>query len=242
MEYKTETYNDRELLLDTRKQVLFFFGFLAICGCFFVAGYFLGKGSAQQPPTNYADAGAPGNLRTKDSPVGETYSRTNDIISEPVLPPNAIIEKSPAPPAIATAVSGDAPAEGFIPPASIDTPKPQAKENIPNKAAAAVAEKSNPSPKQATAGKATSPAKQTASANAAFSVQVAAFRVRREAEIKAKELEAKGFEYRIETPQTSDDYYRIRVGNFATRAEAATMANRLKGSGFDTMITQNKGN
>jgi len=73
-------------------------------------------------------------------------------------------------------------------------------------------------------------------------VQVAAFRVLREAEIKARELESKGFEPRIEMPQTSDDYYRLRIGRFATRTEAADVASRLKGNGFDTMIIETKGN
>ena len=78
MEYQTEAYNERELVLDTRKQVLVFFGFLVICGCFFVVGYVFGKGAAQRTSTNYADVGAAVNLRMKDNPGSDAYSRMNE--------------------------------------------------------------------------------------------------------------------------------------------------------------------
>ena len=64
-----------------------------------------------------------------------------------------------------------------------------------------------------------------------YSVQVGAFRVRREAETKGKMLKAKGFECRIDLPETPDDLYLVKVGRFSSRAEAKAMQLRLKKSG-----------
>jgi len=248
MAHQTETDIDNEPVLDidSRKGVLIFFGFLVICGCFFVAGYVMGN-KAVPSPENYADASLDGNLRAKGNSGIETYSRLNETAVEPVKPPSSVIEPAPAPPEIivpyaavsdrdrrepseiAPAASPAVSTPVVSTPVTVDKPKPQ-----PNEAANKTA-----SP---TAVKATSPAKQAASATAAYSVQVAAFRARREAEIKAGELEAKGFDARIESPPTPGDYYRLKVGSFATRAAAAEMAERLKQNGFDTMISETKGN
>lgn len=73
-----------------------------------------------------------------------------------------------------------------------------------------------------------------------YSVQLAAFISRREAEKKAMEVEAKGFNPWIEPPLKSGDYYKIKVGSFATRAEAVEMSSQLKRNGFDTMIIESK--
>jgi len=238
MEHQIKMDTERELDLTNRTLTLIFFGFLAICGCFFVAGYILGKG-AVPTPVNYADRGDAGNSRRIDNYGAETHDRTDEIVSEPITPPSAVIEPSsarPESPGSATAVSDTvqsasletAPAVS-VPPVSIDKPKPQSKET-PNKTANASAEKPAP------------PVKQAASAKAAYSVQVAAFRARRETEPTVKELEARGFESRVEPPPTPGDYYRIKVGSFATRAEAAKMAEQLKKNGFDTMISEIKGN
>jgi len=106
----------------------------------------------------------------------------------------------------------------------------------------AVTEPTVETPKAAVPDYGISSAPQAVSTRSVYSVQVAAFRARRGAEVRAKELEAKGFEYRIEQPQTLDDYYRLRVGGFATRAEAAEMAGRLKESGFEAIIIETNGN
>jgi len=250
---QTETDNESDVLdIDSRKGVLIFFGFLIICGCFFVAGYVMGNKAAPQPE-KYADAGNTGNISRKENTGAESYNRSNEKSGEPVTLPPAVIEPPPAQTEIivpAAAVTGSEQREQLeaapdnspavsVPavsaPVLADKPKPQSKETpqkkeTPNKAAAPTAEKT------------TSPAKQASSAKPVYSVQVAAFRARREAEIKSRELEAKGFESRIEPPPTPGDYYRLKVGNFTTRAAAAEMAERLKKSGFDTMISESKGN
>ena len=243
MGHQTDIESEPVLDIDSRKGVLIFFGFLVICGCFFVAGYVMGNRAASLPE-NYADAGAAGNSRTRDNTGIETYNRISDIVSEPAQAPAAIIEPQAAPPEItvpsAAVLDNDRQepleiASDVSTPVTVNTPKPPPKETqkpreTPNNTA------------KSTAGKATPPAKQAVSAKTVYSVQVAAFRARREAEIKARELEAKGFEPRIEPPPTPGDYYRLKVGNFNTRSAAAEMAERLKKSGFDTMISESKGN
>ena len=263
MEHKKETDKERvfDLDLDNKKLILIFLVIVAVCGSFFIAGYIMGN-RGDSPPMNYAGASVAGNNSGMES-----YNRMNGAGNERDLPPSAVtvpplarsegtsskavvsasvqtdpLETTAVVPASAatdvvktkpvettSAVSAAAPVVTSVPPVSVNKPDPQPKETTGKTA-------------NATAPKITPPAKQAAVEGSLYSVQVAAFRARREAETKARELEAKGFEYRIELPPTPGDYYRIKVGNFATRAAAGEMANRLKENGFDTMITQNKGN
>jgi cell division protein FtsN len=257
MSHKTVTDDGRELVLDNRKLIIIFLGLLAICGCFFIVGYVIGNGAAvppanndeliasfapQEQRANYADAGSGGNSRTKDNSGSEVSNRMNEIAGKPVQLPSAVIDPVPAaantkvtdsmPPVQSEAAAGASSIEQpavSSPPVSVDKPRPLLNE-AQNNTAKAAAEKPVPA------------AKQTVLTGISYSVQVAAFRARREAEIKARELEDRGFEPRIELPLFADDWYRLKVGNFATRAEAASMVSRLKSNGFDTMITENKGN
>jgi len=265
MAHQAGTDKEYDLDLDNRKMVLIFFVFLAICGCFFVAGYIMGNKSDSKA-ANYADTGVAGNSKIKDNFGIETSGRNNEIVREQIPAPYAVTEPISAqpeipvpsaavsnnavtdavqqePPEIAQAVSVAAPpavSETPVSSLSSNTPEPQPKA-APNKTAAGTAdEKAATAVKQATAAKVTPPAKQAAAAKPAYSVQVAAFRARREVEIKARELEAKGFEPRIEPPQTPGDYYRLKVGSLATRAEAAELAKQLVEKGFETMITEIK--
>ena len=242
MEHQKQVDNEPDFELDNRKLVLIFLAFLAICGCFFIFGYILGLGRDSAPdPVTHTDAAIPGSSRIKDNSNVEAYDRINEIVSEPVSPPSTVIEQTK--PQAGTTVSGSEPVAPLEtanvvlnpktpvvsdPPISSDKPKTQPKETTSK-------------PAGATVGKTTTSTKQSASAKTTYSVQVAAFRVRSQAEAAVTELAAKGFDSRIEPP-TSDDYYRIKVGNFATRAEANDMTNRLQKSGFKTLITENKGN
>jgi len=259
MAHQAGTDKEYDLDLDSRKMVLIFFGFLVICGCFFVAGYIIGN-KADSRGVNYADTGAAGNSKIKDNSGIATSGRNNEIARGQIPVPSAVTEPGPAqpeipvpaaavsnnavtaapqdePPEIAKAVSAAAPpAVSETPVSSLSSNKPEPTTKVtPSKTAAGMADE-----KAATAAKSNPPAKQAATAKVAYSVQVAAFRARREVEIKARELEAKGFEPRIEPPQTPGDYYRLKVGSFATRSEASEMAKQLVEKGFETMITEIK--
>ena len=63
-------------------------------------------------------------------------------------------------------------------------------------------------------------------------MQVGAFRQRQQAEVKAKLLRSKGFDCRIEVPQSSEALYLLKVGQFKSRAEAVAVQLRLKKNGI----------
>jgi cell division protein FtsN len=72
-----------------------------------------------------------------------------------------------------------------------------------------------------------------------YSVQVGAFSIPREAEIKAKELRSRGFDCRIEEPKPPKNLYLLKVGKYQSRAEAVDMKIRLENSGFTTLLKTN---
>lgn len=75
---------------------------------------------------------------------------------------------------------------------------------------------------------------------ATYSVQVGAFRQKKELDAKTKLLEEKGFQCRTEPPQGPDQLHLLKVGIFKTRAEAVAMQLRLKKSGFPSFVKTNK--
>jgi len=83
------------------------------------------------------------------------------------------------------------------------------------------------------------PAVSAPAASAGYTVQVGAFRQRQQVEVKAQLLRSKGFDCRIEVPQSSEDLYLLKVGQFKTRAEAVEMQLRLKKSGIGSFIKTN---
>jgi cell division protein FtsN len=73
-------------------------------------------------------------------------------------------------------------------------------------------------------------------APAGYTVQVGAFRQRQQVEVKAQLLRSKGFDCRIEVPQSSEDLYLLKVGQFKSRAEAVEVQLRLKKNGIGSFI------
>jgi cell division protein FtsN len=74
---------------------------------------------------------------------------------------------------------------------------------------------------------------------AVYTVQVGAFRQRQQVEVKAQLLRSKGFDCRIEVPQSPEDLYLLKVGRFKSRAEAVAMQLRLKNYGIGSFIKTN---
>jgi cell division protein FtsN len=72
-----------------------------------------------------------------------------------------------------------------------------------------------------------------------YSVQVGAFKMKQDADDRARDLRAKGFESRVIPPEPSGQFYRVKVGSFSTRAEAVDMEQRLKNNGFDCFVKKN---
>jgi cell division protein FtsN len=69
-----------------------------------------------------------------------------------------------------------------------------------------------------------------------YSVQVGAFRLRKEADVKAKDLRAKGYDSSVETPQAPDQLFLLLVGRFDSRADAVAMQLKLKKDGFSSFV------
>jgi cell division septation protein DedD len=110
------------------------------------------------------------------------------------------------------------------------------------KPAAVAAPKATPSAKPAATPPATpaaapvdAPARNAASANAKFSVQLAAYDTRDEAEQAAKRLESRGIEARVDGDVKP---FRVRAGYYATRAQANAALATLKKQGLAGFVAE----
>jgi cell division protein FtsN len=65
---------------------------------------------------------------------------------------------------------------------------------------------------------------------------VGAFRQQKEAQIKAAELNSRGYNAAIDPPESPGGFYLLKVGRYATRAEAVAMQSRLRKAGYDSFI------
>lgn len=65
-----------------------------------------------------------------------------------------------------------------------------------------------------------------------YSVQVGAFKTRKQAETVAEDIRAKGFQSRIEAPPSPNGLYRVKVGRYNTRPEAMADQLSLKKKGY----------
>ncbi len=89
--------------------------------------------------------------------------------------------------------------------------------------------------KSETAPKADVPARDAAPANAKFSVQLAAYDTRDEAERSAKRLESRGIEARVDGEVKP---FRVRAGYYATRAQANAALATLKKQGLAGFVAE----
>ena len=80
------------------------------------------------------------------------------------------------------------------------------------------------------------PRKPPTSSKVEYTIQVGAFRQRKEVDIKAAMLKAKGYDCAIEAPQAPDQLFLLQVGRFETRAEAVRMQLKLRNDGFASFI------
>ncbi len=203
-----------EVVLDNRKLILAFVLLVAICGCFFVIGFVEGKRQGYQEGSQAAAESS-------------TASR-----AETLPPPSAAPS---APVAVATPPKeeeGETRLDWYD---SVNRPDRDAE------AARKILPPSSPPPAAAVKSESPAPAApKTETARAAgpsgYTVQVGAFRQKSEAETKARQLKAKGFESRIEPPESPEDLYLIQVGRFKSRADAVAMQLRLKKSGFASFV------
>jgi cell division protein FtsN len=158
-----------------------------------------------------------GSAPTKEMPVPETFSPSTAAMKEA---PKEKPEERPLEWYKSMSGKGETP-EITVPPAV--KPIPIAKE----KAA---------SP---TVTPATKPPAKIAAASSSYTVQVGAFRQKKQVDAKAEVLRSKGFDCRIEFPESEEGLYLLKVGRFKSRAEAVAMQLRLKKNGWSSFIKTN---
>jgi cell division protein FtsN len=219
-----------ELVLDNRKFIIAFVVLIAICGCFFVLGFIEGKRQGLQegaqaavvsPPVTSPDESQTTAAKPVDS--GASATPAKEDAGEQQLSWYKNANRRDGEPEVTPKTSESGPAKKAAAPAPVSKPAVESA----GKSAGVATARPAPQEKPAVAGPVT------------YSVQVGAFRVRREAENKAKALKAKGFDCRIEVPRSPDALYLLKVGKFSSRAEAVSMQLSLKKSGFNSFIKTN---
>jgi len=219
-----------ELVLDSRKFIIAFVVLIAICGCFFVLGFIEGKRQGLQEGTQTAAVAAPvtrpdesQTAVAKPSVADTSAAAVKEDAGDQQLNWYKNVNRRDGEPEVAPKLTESTSAKKAAEPA----PAPKPAVEPAKKATEVPAAKPAPQEKPAVAGPVT------------YSVQVGAFRVRREAENKAKTLKAKGFDCRIEVPRSPDELYLLKVGKFASRADAVAMQLNLKKSGINSFIKTN---
>jgi len=204
-----------ELVLDARRLILACALVIFVCGVFFVLGFVEGK--RQILEASLTERGAPPAAATEPAiPMSEKAT------AQPAVPMQGTPAAKPATDQQTWYDKVNAQARQAKP-----QPQPDATAR-PGAAATA------PASARPGAGTAVSTAKP---AGATFySCQLGAFRQQREAQVKADELQKRGYDPAIEPPESAGGFYLLKVGRFATRADAVAMQNRLKRAGYNCFI------
>lgn len=218
--------SELELVLDHRKLILAFLLLICVCGGFFVIGFIEGKRQGFQegsqvsletaPPQTNQNANPAANLAGVADPAEEVKT---------ALPSREQLDWYKS-----VNNRGGGETELSIPPAE------------PKAAPAKIVLGPNAADTRASAAKTprvVTPPRPSAGPVSSYSVQVGAFRQRREAETKADMLKAKGYDCFIEPPKQPEQLYLLKVGRFESRVEAASMQLRLRKDGFTTFIKAN---
>jgi len=220
-----ETESGVEVVLDNRKIILAFVVLIAICGGFFVLGFIEGKRQGYQSGMQTsAEVGTTGDAAVAQAPlsdaetVQDSASPKNETEDQPLNWYKNVNRQEEEPEIASRETTG-----------SSNKPKAAAAKSAAAKAASEP--KSSSKPKTETSSLRTG--------SISYSVQVGAFVKQEEAEIRARELRSKGYDYRIEPPAPPNQFYFVKVGTFGTRAEAVAMQLRLKESGFSCFIKTN---
>ncbi len=206
-----------ELVLDNRRLIVAFAALILIFGCFFVLGFMEGKRQGLQADSQIASETGTNADSSDEPPVpAKPASRADAAMESPNEPPDE------RPLEWYKSVSGKGGKPQIAPPPPVASSVPKA---VPAKPPAEPATKA--------------PAKAAASSFASYTVQVGAFRQKKQVDSKADLLRSKGFDCRIELPESDEGLYLLKVGKFKSRADAVAMQLRLKKSGFGSFIKTN---
>ncbi len=208
-----------QLIIDNRKIVIAGIFLLLVCGAFFVIGFMEGK----RQGIRSAENGAPPGIGTgtglqsqaRQDKAGSQSKTDENKVRDQLSWYNDVNK------------SGKAPVQGLEP-----TPVQQ-KETVVSSGASASGDASGLPEKP-------KPMEPARVGPVTYSVQIGAFKYRKEAETKAAELKTKKYNCIIEPPEDSEQLFLLKVGKFDSRADAVAMQNRLKKDGFKTFIKTNK--
>jgi cell division protein FtsN len=206
-----------EFVLDNRKLILTFFILIAVCGAFFVIGFMEGKrqtvNRAVSNPASVPEPAVPAEQ------AGSAEKSAGGAASKP-LEERSVRDQLDWYKRVNKAADATRGLEPLPEPA-----KPMVQPADPQPATPRAASPMLRPPATTTAG--------------TYSVQVGAFRQRREIDAKAALLKAKGYDCIIENPATEGQLYLLKVGRYSSRAEAHSMQLRLKRDGFTSFIKTN---
>jgi DedD protein len=241
----TQDEGFHEIQLNGKQLVFLFMAATVVSVVIFLCGVLVGRGvraersasldttlspsieNAPQPQAAEPPPAAPGSDPTKAAPPAPADDLTYfNRLEKPNTGPEKLKDATEKPAQAPAAAPVAAP-----PPA----PKPAA---APPKSAPPVEAKATPAPPPAPAPKAASASNEPSGPG--FVVQIAALRLRSDAEAIAKQLSAKGYAaYVLPPPAGTPPVFRVRVGKFPTRREAETIATKLqKEEQFKPFITR----
>lgn len=218
-----------QLVLDNRKLIIGFALLIVLCGSFFVIGFMEGK---RQGQLHAGERTTDNQMARKDSSLQQYEAKP-----APTLPGANPVENKDVREKLewygSVSKPGEIGVKGLEPvkPAS-PAPLPARKTESPAfTAAGSVSARAEPKSKPPSAAHATA---------VTYSVQVGAFRQRKEAETKAAVLQSKNYHSIIEPSGEPSGFFLLKVGKYESRADAVAMQNRLKKDGFTTFIKTNK--
>ena len=198
-----------ELVLDNRKKILIFAVIILVCGCFFVWGFIAGKRQGMQ-------LSAIDGMGTATAPGMESTVTPPADVDEATAEVSSL-EEEDVQQDLDWYQSVNKEADD---PVGIQPPR-------------------SSSPAKETSATTSAPSSNVSSAAVTYSVQVGAFKRQPEAETHARNVRAKGFDSRVEPPESDGQLYLVKVGKFKTRAEAVAVQLRLKNNGFSCFVKTN---
>ncbi len=223
-----EMESGADFVLDSRSLIVGFLLLMLVCGAFFVIGFMEGKRQGLQARVD----SLPAFPSPADAPIFAAQEARIPAVDKPAAEQDerAVTEQLDWYRNMSQQEGGSAqgkqpasvPKPPVAAPAAASFEKAAVKESVKARVAEPVAK----------AG-----ARETAGVT--YSVQVGAFRQRREAEVMAERLKAKGYTGFIEPPAAGSEFFLLKVGRFDSRADAVAMQLRLKKDGINSFVKSN---
>jgi cell division protein FtsN len=220
-----------ELVLGNKQLLSVFFIVVVFFAAFFSVGYMVGFNHGAEAPA------APGIARTDSQAAPPSSVRLPEaLLREP--PKDEVNVSKAAPHLEAPREQPRAPETKREAAADKPSPKPAAQKTVGAAPPAAPAkEQAAPSqtPPERPARNELEPAASAQGGGTSYNLQVAALRVRKDADMLVEKLKAKGYPAAVASVG-GDGLHRVVVGPFSSSAAADTFKRRLNDDGFDTFL------